>query len=141
MSIEKSLERIAAALEAVVELQVRGGVRMTAIEEPAPAPQPVPMNPNPYVPPEQQFPAAEPLKAAPAVTPEPAAPAPTAPALPPAPFTDHKTLSVYVMGKYRSLGPVKGALIQNVLSELGYKNINEVKPEHYASFYAKVEAL
>ena len=128
MSIEKNLERIATALEAIVELECRGH-----------ATPPVPLNANPFASPEEQFPAApapvEPVKATPAPTPAPAS------AFPPAPFADHKALSVYVMGKYRSLGPVKGAQIQNVLSELGLKNINEVKPEQYAEFYAKVEAL
>lgn len=136
MSIEKNLDRIATALEAIVELESRGRVSF----EPAPAeplPIPVPMNPNPFVTPEEQFPAAP---AAPA--PAPAVPAaPAVPSGPAAPFTDHKGLSAYVMGKYRTLGPVKGALIQNVLSEIGCKNINEVKPEMYGTFFQKVEAI
>jgi len=47
----------------------------------------------------------------------------------------------YVMGKYRALGPVKGGMIQNVLSEIGCKNINEVQPAQYGEFHARVEAI
>ena len=57
------------------------------------------------------------------------------------PFADAKELSAYVMTKYKLLGPVKGAQIQNVLAELGLKNVNDVKPEHYQAFHDKVEAL
>jgi hypothetical protein len=63
------------------------------------------------------------------------------PAGPVAPFSDAKGLTTYVMSKYRELGPVKGALIQNVLSEFGIKNINDVQPAQYSAFYAKVEAI
>jgi hypothetical protein len=47
----------------------------------------------------------------------------------------------YVMGVYRELGPQKGALIQNVLTGLGYQNINDVKPEHYSALFQGVEQL
>jgi len=85
-----------------------------------------------------------------------AAPAPTMPALPSfaaaptpaaaapvqgAPFTDGPGLIQYVMGAYKEMGPTKGALIQGVLTQLGYNNINDVKPEHYGSLYQGVEAL
>ena len=85
-----------------------------------------------------------------------AAPAPTMPALPSfaaaptpaaaapvqgAPFTDGAGLIAYVMGAYKEMGPTKGALIQGVLTGLGYQNINDVKPEHYGSLYQGVEAL
>lgn len=65
-----------------------------------------------------------------------AAPAPTG-----APFADPKGLIDYVMGAYKALGPQKGAQIQNVLTGLGYQNINDVKPEHYGQLFAGVEAL
>jgi len=32
-------------------------------------------------------------------------------------------------------------MIQNVLTGMGYQNINDVKPEHYATLFAGVEAL
>jgi hypothetical protein len=58
-----------------------------------------------------------------------------------APFTDVKGMIDYVMGVYRELGPQKGAQIQNVLTGLGYQNINDVKPEHYSALFQGVEQL
>ena len=58
-----------------------------------------------------------------------------------APFTDGKGLIDYVMGAYKALGAAKGANIQSVLLGIGYQNINDVKPEHYAALFAGVEAL
>lgn len=69
-----------------------------------------------------------------------AAPAPVAVAAG-APFTDGKGLIDYVMGAYKALGAAKGANIQGVLVGMGYQNINDVKPEHYAALFAGVEAL
>ena len=48
---------------------------------------------------------------------------------------------IFVMDSYKALGPIKGAKIQDVLNSVGVKNINEVKPEHYAAIKAGVEAL
>ena len=70
-----------------------------------------------------------------------AAPAPAAPVAPSAPFSDGQGLIAYVMGAYKEMGPAKGANIQGVLTSLGYQNINDVKPEHYAALYQGVEAL
>ncbi len=64
-----------------------------------------------------------------------------APAATGAPFSDPKGLIDYVMGAYKALGPQKGALIQGVLTGLGYQNINDVKPEHYGALHTGVEAL
>jgi hypothetical protein len=58
-----------------------------------------------------------------------------------APFSDPKGLITYVMASYTALGPQKGAMIQGVLTSLGYQNINDVKPEHYGQLFAGVEAL
>jgi hypothetical protein len=58
-----------------------------------------------------------------------------------APFTDGKGLIDYVMSAYKALGAAKGANIQGVLTGMGYQNINDVKPEHYAALFAGVEAL
>jgi hypothetical protein len=68
-----------------------------------------------------------------------AAPAPAAFIV--APFTDGKGLIDYVMSAYKALGAAKGANIQGVLTGMGYQNINDVKPEHYAALFAGVEAL
>jgi hypothetical protein len=45
------------------------------------------------------------------------------------------------MASYKALGPQKGAMIQGVLTQLGYANINDVKPEHYGQLFAGIEAL
>jgi hypothetical protein len=58
-----------------------------------------------------------------------------------APFADHAALMTFVMDNYKALGPIKGAKIQDVLTSVGVKNINEVKPEMYAAIKAGVEAL
>ncbi len=69
------------------------------------------------------------------------APAPAAPVAPSAPFADGQGLIAYVMGAYKEMGATKGAGIQGVLTQLGYQNINDVKPEHYGALYQGVEAL
>ena len=85
---------------------------------------------------------------APVVAPAPVMPAPpsfitpaAAPVASGAPFTDGKGLIDYVMSAYKTMGPQKGAQIQNVLTGLGYQNINDVKPEHYGVLFAGVEQL
>ena len=77
------------------------------------------------------------MPAAPSFVAPVAAPAPTGGA----PFADGKGLIDYVMSAYKALGPQKGASIQAVLTQLGYANINDVKPEHYGSLFAGIEAL
>lgn len=126
MTIEATLERIAVALEKIAG----GDVQMTAHPAPQPpaaAAPPTPVASAPVVP----------------VTPPPvAAPAPAAaPAATGAPFNDGPSLTAYVMQSYQALGAEKGAQIQTVLNNLGYQNINDVKPEHYAQFHQGVEAL
>lgn len=98
-------------------------VAVAEIASPAPAPAPAP---------------------APVAMPAPpvfAAPAPAPATVAAAPFTDVKGMIDYVMGVYRELGPQKGAQIQNVLTGLGYQNINDVKPEHYSALFQGVEQL
>jgi hypothetical protein len=100
---------------------------------PAPAPAPVAM-PAPV-------PAPAPAPVAMPAPPMFAAPAPAPATAAAAPFTDVKGMIDYVMGVYRELGPQKGAQIQNVLTGLGYQNINDVKPEHYSALFQGVEQL
>ena len=111
-------------------------VKPTApVEAPqAPAPAPAPAAPVPVA----EAPAPAPAMPAPPSFAAPAAPAPVPTG---APFSDGKGLIDYVMGAYKELGPQKGAQIQNVLTDLGYQNINDVKPEHYGQLHAGVEAL
>lgn len=85
-----------------------------------------------------QAPAAQ-MPAPPSFTaPAPASVVQQAPAVP---FSDGQGLIAYVMAAYKEMGPAKGANIQGVLTSLGYQNINDVKPEHYAALYQGVEAL
>lgn len=104
--------------------------------KPAPAPAPVPVSVTPPAPVQSQPTA--PVMPAPPVF------AASAPAPTPAqtvPFTDGKSLIDYVMAAYRTMGPQKGSGIQNVLTSLGYQNINDIRPSDYAALYAGVEAL
>jgi hypothetical protein len=133
------------SLEAKIEALTQAVQALTAQLQSAPAAQAAPA-PVVAVPLEQPVPApvAPPVAAAPAMPAPPAfvAPAPAvAPATSGAPFTDSKGLIEYVMTAYKALGPQKGAQIQGVLTNLGYQNINDVKPEHYAQLHAGIEAL
>ena len=58
-----------------------------------------------------------------------------------APFSDEKGLLAYCMEKYRTLGPTKGGLIQQVLTQFGHNNIKALTVDQYADFYAEIEKL
>jgi hypothetical protein len=137
MSLEAKIDALTIAVQAltVAMLEAKNVAPAAPVVNPAPAPAPAP---------------------APVAAPAPAAPAPAAPAMPApptfqpapaaaaltgAPFSDPKGLIDYVMSAYKALGPQKGAQIQQVLTGLGYGNINDVKPEHYGALHAGVEAL
>lgn len=134
MSLEAKIEDLTAAIHALVAAMSK--------RNDAPAATPV----------------AAPVAVAPVAAPVPTPPAPVAeaPAMPAppvfaavpvaapaasAPFSDPKGLIGYVMEAYKTLGPAKGAQIQQVLVSLGYQNINDVKAEHYGALFAGVEAL
>lgn len=127
--------------QAVAEKVTAGksGAPKKAAPEPEPA---VPPTPAAVAEPVVESPS-EPVQPAPVVqqapvpAPQPASVAPTGEA----PFKDQQGLIQYVMAAYKAIGPQKGAQIQKVLTDLGYGNINDVKPEHYAALYAGVEAL
>jgi hypothetical protein len=134
MSLELKIEALTAAVTALTAKLESSNVA---------APAPVAPTPAPVV---QAAPVAAPVTVS--VTAAPTMPAPPsfvmpapAPVASGAPFTDGKGLIDYVMGAYKALGPQKGALIQGVLTGLGYQNINDVKPEHYGQLFAGVEAL
>jgi hypothetical protein len=137
MSLELKIEALTAAVIALTTKLESGTVTPAAVPvavkqvqvavplpvlEASPAPAPVVAMPAPPA-----------FMAAPV-----AAPAPVAAG---APFTDGKGLIDYVMSAYKALGAAKGANIQGVLTGMGYQNINDVKPEHYAALFAGVEAL
>ena len=139
MSLEAKIEALTAAVTALTAQLQAGNVAAPAPVAPTPAPV-VQAAPAPVTVTVVDTPA--PVAAAPAMPAPPTfvAPAP-APAPTGAPFSDPKGLIDYVMGAYKALGPQKGAMIQGVLTGLGYQNINDVKPEHYGQLHAGVEAL
>ena len=134
MSLEAKIEALTAAVIALTAKLESSNVAAPAAVAPTPAPV------------VQAAPVAAPVTVS--VTAAPAMPAPPsfvmpapAPAASGAPFSDGKGLIDYVMGAYKALGPQKGAMIQGVLTGLGYQNINDVKPEHYAALHTGVEGL
>ena len=139
MSLEAKIEALTAAVTALTAQLQAGNVAAPAPVAPTPAPV-VQAAPAPVTVTVVDTPA--PVAAAPTMPAPPTfvAPAP-APAPTGAPFSDPKGLIDYVMGAYKALGPQKGAMIQGVLTGLGYQNINDVKPEHYAALHTGVEAL
>ena len=137
MSLENKIEALTAAVTALTAQLQAGNVAAPAPVAPAPAPV---VQAAPVIAPV----VAAPVAAAPVMPAPPSFVAPVAVAAPAAsgaPFSDPKGLIGYVMDSYKTLGPQKGALIQGVLTGLGYQNINDVKPEHYAALHTGVEAL
>jgi pyruvate dehydrogenase E2 component (dihydrolipoamide acetyltransferase) len=141
MSLELKIEALTAAVTALTAQLQAGNVAAPAPVAPTPAPV-VQAAPAPVAAAPVAAPAPAPVAAAPAMPAPPTFvnPAP-APAATGAPFSDPKGLIDYVMGAYKALGPQKGAMIQGVLTGLGYQNINDVKPEHYAALHTGVESL
>ena len=141
MSLETEIKNLAAA---VIALTAKiEGINVAA---PAPVAQAVVVEPAPVATPvvESKPVTQAPVVAAPVAMPAApsfVAPAPVAAVAAGAPFNDPKGLLEYVMGAYKVLGADKGQQIQGVLTSMGYQNINDVKPEHYAQLHAGVEAL
>lgn len=136
MSLELKIEALTTAVVALTAKLESSNVSAPAPVAPAPAPV-VQAAPEPVA-----APAAAPVVAAPVMPAPPSfvasAPAPVAGG---APFSDGKGLIDYVMSAYKAMGPQKGAMIQSVLTGMGYQNINDVKPEHYAALHTGIEAL
>lgn len=134
MSLELKIEALTAAVIALTAKMESGTVTAAAPVVAAPVVA-APVAPAPVAP--------APVVAAPVMPAPPAfmAPPVVAPVAAGAPFTDGKGLIDYVMSAYKALGAAKGANIQGVLVGMGYQNINDVKPEHYAALFAGVEAL
>ena len=128
MSLELKIEALTAAVIALTAKLESNNVAPAAPVAPAPAPvvQVAPMVAAPAMPAPPAFVALAPAPAFAAAG---------------APFSDGKGLIDYVMASYKALGAAKGSQIQNVLTGLGYQNINDVKPEHYGALFAGVEAL
>ena len=150
MSLEHKIEALTAAVVALTAKLESSNVAAPAPVAPAPAPvvqaapvivnqplvTPVSVAAAPVMPAPPSF---TPAAVAPAMNPSPTATATSTTSS--APFSDGKGLIDYVMGAYKALGPQKGAQIQGVLTGMGYQNINDVKPEHYGTLFAGVEAL
>lgn len=141
MSLESQLEALNVNLSNLVNV-IRNQSPSAAPSQStiAPTPQPAPqMNqtPPPNVGQQMPMPTLPQMPAPPTFQ----APQPAPVQAPGVPFTDAKGLMDYVMSAYKAFGPVKGAKIQGVLGTLGYANIGDVKPEHYAQFHAGVENL
>ena len=147
MSLENNLASIAKSLELIATALTAKNANPTPVAAPAqPVSVPVAAVPAPVV-------AAPVMPALPVFTP--AAPTPTAPvmAIPTpvavaaptpvsaSPFSDKNAMMDFVMTSYRALGAEKGAKIQDVLTTIGYKNINDVPVEKWADLKAGIEGL
>lgn len=129
-----------AAVAEVANVQAPAPVVQAAQPVVQAAPNVAPVAPAMPAPP--AFPAPTPAVVAPAPV-APAAPTPVAasPSSPAAPFADQNGLVQYIMASYQQMGPTKGAGIQGVLTQLGYANVNDIRPEHYGALFQGVEAL
>lgn len=121
MSLENNIERIANACEAMLKTMqqtVNPVINVQSQSEPS---QPIntELTQQSAEPPAQQ----------------------TVPVQNTSPIQDVQSLTQYVMTAYQSMGPEKGAQIQTVMSNLGYSNINDVKPEHFTEMYNQIEQL
>ena len=126
-------QQVAVAVQAPQQAQA---MQQIAQPVPAPAPQPAPAPaPAPAPQPAQvvQMPAPPMFQT---VQPT-AAPAPAQAA----PFTTPQQMMQYVMDAYKQMGPQKGSQIQGVMTNLGYSNINDIKPEHYNALYNAIEEM
>ena len=137
--IESDLSRIATALEliaAALSAKPTKEVKDTPVAVQAPVPVPViaPVVAAPVMP-AAPFPVVAPVVAAPA--PVVAAPVVSTPAV----FASKEEMTQFVINSYRALGAEKGALIQGVLTAMGYANINDVDPARWGELKAGIEGL
>ena len=156
--IESDLSRIATALELIAAALSSSKPTKAAKDTPAPVAVQAPV-PTPVVAPVVSAPvmpaAPFPVAATPVVpvvapvvvaapAPVVAAPAPVvaAPVVStPAVFSSKEEMTQFVINSYRALGAEKGALIQGVLTAMGYANINDVDPVRWGELKAGIEAL
>ena len=142
MSLENNLASIAKSLELIATALTQKNANPTPITAPAqPVPVPVPVVAAPVMPALPVFTPAAPTPTAPVM----AIPTPVAVAAPTpvsaSPFSDKNAMTDFVMTSYRALGAEKGAKIQDVLTAIGYKNINDVPVEKWADLKAGIEGL
>ena len=135
--IATALELIAAALSAKPIKDVKDTPAPVAVQAPVPAPviaapvmpaAPFPVAATPVVP------VVVPVVAAPVA---PVVVSPSSPAV----FSSKEEMTQFVINSYRALGAEKGAMIQGVLTAMGYANINDVDPARWGELKAGIEAL
>lgn len=140
MSLENNLASIAKSLELIATALTQKNANPTPITAPAqPVPEaavPAPVVAAPVMPALPVFQAPVPV-----VTPAPAPAVAPVQAPTPSPFADKNAMMDWIMTSYRALGAEKGAKIQDVLTTIGYKNINDVPVEKWVDLKAGVEAL
>ena len=141
--IESDLSRIATALELIAVALSDKPAKKTkdtpvAVQAPVPAPVVNPVVVAPVMP-AAPFPVVAPVAAAPApvVAPVVAAPVATSSTV----FASKEEMTQFVINSYRALGAEKGAMIQGVLTTMGYANINDVDPARWGELKAGIEAL
>ena len=143
MSLENNLASIAKSLELIAAALTQKNANPTPVAAPAqPVSVPVAAVPAPVAVAASVMPTLPVFQApVPVVTPAPAPVAVPVQAPTPSPFADKNAMMDFVMTSYRALGAEKGAKIQDVLTSIGYKNINDVPVEKWADLKAGVEAL
>jgi hypothetical protein len=145
--IEKNIERIANAIEAIQKIltEYKSVPPSAPVVEVKPEPEPEPVvevvQPEPVVEVEPEpAPVFEP-EPAPVFEPEPE-PTPVVEAgFNPAPFNDQQGLVKYITIKYKSLDQEKKEKMVAVLRDMGHANMNSITPSEYDEFYSRVEAL
>ena len=142
MSLENNLASIAKSLELIAAALTAKNANPTPITAPAqPVPVPVVAVPAPVVA-APVMPALPVFQApVPVATPVPAPVVAPVQAPTPSPFADKNAMMDFVMTSYRALGAEKGAKIQDVLTTIGYKNINDVDPAQWGALKSGIEAL
>ena len=152
MTIESDLNRIAIALEAIAaSMSAPKVAHVTPVAAPTPVVQvaPVAVEVPVMAPPAPAMPAAPfPMAAtvaAPVVTTTQTVTLPTptvtSTTVSPAVFASKQEMTDFVVSSYRALGAEKGAQIQNVLTGMGFANINDVSPEQWGALKVGIEAL
>ncbi len=142
MSLENNLASIAKSLELIAVALTQKNANPTPITAPAQpvsvpvAAVPVPVVAAPVMPALPVFQAPVPV-----ATPVPAPVVAPVQAPTPSPFADKNAMMDFVMTSYRALGAEKGAKIQDVLTTIGYKNINDVDPAQWGALKSGIEAL
>lgn len=66
---------------------------------------------------------------------------PTAPVTSDPAFANKQAMMDFVLSSYKALGTEKGAKIQDVLTGLGFRNINDAPPETWGALKAGIDAL